>query len=87
LRLDLGLLADPAEVIGVDTSEGFLGSARAGVVDARAVFVSGDAQSLPMPDGCVDAVVSGLAPRIRPIVIAGQVSHASKRTTGAAPRR
>lgn len=54
-------LADPAEVIGVDTSEGFLASARARVADARAVFVSGDAQSLPMPDGCIDAVVSGLA--------------------------
>lgn len=54
-------LADPAEVIGVDTSEGFLASARARVVDGRTAFVSGDAQSLPMPDGCVDAVVSGLA--------------------------
>ena len=54
-------LADPAEVIGVDTSEGFLANARARVADDRAIFVSGDAQSLPMPDSCIDAVVSGLA--------------------------
>jgi SAM-dependent methyltransferase len=54
-------LADPAEIVGVDTSEGYLANARARVVDARAVFVSGDAQSVPMPDGCVDSVVSGLA--------------------------
>lgn len=53
-------LADPAVVVGVGTSAGFLGDDRARVGVARASFVSGDARALPMPDGCVDAVVSGL---------------------------
>jgi SAM-dependent methyltransferase len=53
--------AEPAEVIGVDTSEGFLTAARARIVDPRASFRAGDAQSLPLADGGLDAVVSGLA--------------------------
>ena len=52
---------DPAEVVGVDPSEGFLTTARARIDDARATFRTGDAQSLPVPDGSFDAVVSGLA--------------------------
>jgi SAM-dependent methyltransferase len=53
--------ADPAQVVGVDTSEGFLATARARVGDARATFHAADAQSLPLPDRDFDAVVSGLA--------------------------
>jgi SAM-dependent methyltransferase len=53
--------AAPAEVVGLDTSEGFLASARVRVVDARATFRTGDARSLPLPGGRFDAVVSGLA--------------------------
>jgi SAM-dependent methyltransferase len=49
----------PAEVTGVDPSEGFLASARAHV-DGVA-FVVGDAQTLPFPDHRFDVVVSGLA--------------------------
>ncbi|TMQ97822.1 class I SAM-dependent methyltransferase [Actinomadura soli] len=52
---------DPAQVIGVDTSEGFLARARAQVSDTRASFRTGDARSLPLPDRRFDAVVSGLA--------------------------
>ncbi|NBH07518.1 class I SAM-dependent methyltransferase [Amycolatopsis sp. SID8362] len=52
--------ADPAEVVGVDPSEGFLKSARASVTDPRASFSVADAQTLPFPDGRFDAVVSGL---------------------------
>jgi SAM-dependent methyltransferase len=54
-------VADPAQIIGVDTSQGFLTQARARVVDARSTFCAGDAQSLPLPDRRFDAVVSGLA--------------------------
>ncbi len=54
-------LADPAEVVGVDPSEGFVLDARAHVVDPRSSFHVGDARSLPLPDGRFDAVVSGLA--------------------------
>lgn len=54
-------VADPAEVVGVDTSEGFLGTARERVRDQRVVFRVGDACSLPLPDGRFDVVVSGLA--------------------------
>ena len=52
--------ADPAEIVGVDPSEGFLTTARARIDDARATFRTGDAQSLPVPNGHFDAVVSGL---------------------------
>lgn len=51
------LAADPAEVVGVDPSEGFLATARARITDPRATFRVGDAQAL---SGSFDAVVSGL---------------------------
>jgi SAM-dependent methyltransferase len=54
-------VADPAQVVGVDPSEGFLADARARVADPRATFHAGDARSLPLPDHRFDAVVSGLA--------------------------
>lgn len=54
-------IADPAEVVGVDPSEGFLATARHRVTDPRAAFHVGDARSLPLPDHAFDAVVSGLA--------------------------
>ncbi|KOX16216.1 methyltransferase [Saccharothrix sp. NRRL B-16348] len=54
-------LADPAEVVGVDPSEGFLATAKHRVADPRAAFHVGDARSLPLPDRAFDAVVSGLA--------------------------
>jgi SAM-dependent methyltransferase len=54
-------LADPAQVVGVDPSEGFLSAARARIVDPRSTFQVGDARSLPRPDRRFDAVVSGLA--------------------------
>ena len=53
--------ADPTQVVGVDTSEGFLASARARIGDTRAAFHVADARSLPLPDRHFDAVVSGLA--------------------------
>jgi SAM-dependent methyltransferase len=54
-------VADPTHVVGVDPSEGFLANARAQIVDPRATFRAGDAQSLPLPDRGFDVVVSGLA--------------------------
>lgn len=54
-------IADPAEVVGVDTSEGFLSHARAQLADPRVSFRTGDALSLPLADHSFDAVVSGLA--------------------------
>ncbi|WP_238598710.1 class I SAM-dependent methyltransferase [Saccharothrix sp. ALI-22-I] len=53
--------AEPAEVVGVDPSEGFLNTASARITDPRAAFHLGDARSLPLPDHRFDAVVSGLA--------------------------
>jgi len=50
----------PAQVIGVDPSEGFLELARRNAADARASFRLGDAQNLPLADNTVDATVSGL---------------------------
>ncbi|TDD86831.1 class I SAM-dependent methyltransferase [Actinomadura rubrisoli] len=54
-------VADPVQIVGVDTSEGFLAAARARVGDARSTFRIGDAGALPLPDRRFDAVVSGLA--------------------------
>jgi SAM-dependent methyltransferase len=50
----------PESVLGVDPSAAFLGHATAHVRDRRASFRQGDAQALPVADGSVDAVVSGL---------------------------
>lgn len=54
-------VAEPAQVVGVDTSEEFLTTARNRIVDPRSSLRAGDAQSLPLPDRRFDAVVSGLA--------------------------
>jgi SAM-dependent methyltransferase len=51
--------AQPAQLTGVDPSEGFLATARARMRSVE--FVAGDAQALPFPDDRFDAVVSGLA--------------------------
>jgi SAM-dependent methyltransferase len=53
-------LAEPAEIVGADPSEGFLAHARARILDSRASFQLGDARSLPLPDQSFEAVVSGL---------------------------
>jgi SAM-dependent methyltransferase len=52
--------ADPAAVIGVDSSQGFVAHARAHTQDRRAEFQIGDAQALPFVEREFDAVVSGL---------------------------
>jgi SAM-dependent methyltransferase len=51
-------VAEPADVLGVDPSEGFLATARANSPGAS--FRVGDARELPVDDGSVDVVVSGL---------------------------
>jgi SAM-dependent methyltransferase len=53
-------VAEPAEVVGVDPSEGFLATARDRIDDPRATFRIGDARSLPLPDRRFDTVVSAL---------------------------
>lgn len=52
--------AEPAQVKGIDRSEGFVAYAREFVRDERAQFEVGDAQALPVETGSYDAVVSGL---------------------------
>jgi SAM-dependent methyltransferase len=52
--------ASPAQVHGVDPSEGFVAYARARTPDSCASFKIGDAQELPYGDATFDAVVSGL---------------------------
>jgi SAM-dependent methyltransferase len=54
-------VADPARVVGVDPSEGFLAAARTRVADPRVSFRASDAQSLPLAGDSFDAVVSALA--------------------------
>jgi SAM-dependent methyltransferase len=50
----------PAELTGIDPSAGFIATASARIVDARARFEQGDGQALPLADGAVDVAVSGL---------------------------
>jgi len=50
--------ADPASVLGIDPSEGFIGYARQAVQDPRASFEVRSAAELP--DGPFDVVVAGL---------------------------
>jgi len=56
----------PASVLGIDTSAGFIALARAQVNDTCASFQSGAAQALPLADGSVNAVVSGLVLNFTP---------------------
>ena len=52
--------ADPAAVVGIDPSAGFLDHARAHVGDARASFRRGDALAVPADADEFDVAVSGL---------------------------
>jgi SAM-dependent methyltransferase len=52
--------ANPRSLRGVDASPAFVGHARQRVSDGRAQFEVGDARSLPLEAGSVDAAVSGL---------------------------
>lgn len=51
---------EPNSVIGVEPSEGFLGTARRRILDDRAEFKPGDALSLPLDASSTDVAVSGL---------------------------
>lgn len=51
---------DPASLIAIDPSEGFVARARANVPDPRADFRVGDAQALDLPRASRDVAVSGL---------------------------
>jgi SAM-dependent methyltransferase len=53
-------MADPAAVVGVDPSPGFLATARARLAGHPAHLVVGDARRLPLAGDRFDAVVSGL---------------------------
>jgi SAM-dependent methyltransferase len=63
--------ADPAEVHGVDPSQGYLALAREQVRDPRARFEAGDARQLPAPAARYDAVVSALVLNFIPDLGAG----------------
>jgi SAM-dependent methyltransferase len=52
--------AAPHTLTGIDSSEGFVAYARRAIADARAEFLNGDAQALPVDDSAFDAVVAGL---------------------------
>ncbi len=52
--------ADPATVLGVDASAGFVAYAQAYTPDPRAAFAVEDAQALTAADSAFDAAVSGL---------------------------
>jgi SAM-dependent methyltransferase len=52
--------ADPAEVVGVDPSPGFVAHARERLAGPRARFAVADARALPLAAARFDATVSGL---------------------------
>jgi trans-aconitate methyltransferase len=51
---------EPSSVVGIDSSEGFVTTARQGVGDPRARFDTGDATHLPWATVSLDVTVSGL---------------------------
>jgi SAM-dependent methyltransferase len=53
-------LCDPAAVVDVDPSAGFLGYARSRITDPRVSFEVAGAEQLPFPDDSFDAVVAAL---------------------------
>lgn len=60
----------PESVAGVEPSEGFLKTARENLA-GRASLYQGSADAIPLPDGSVDAVVSGLVLNFVPDPLAG----------------
>jgi SAM-dependent methyltransferase len=50
----------PTALTGIDSSAGFIATARARIADSRARFEQGDGQALPLADGALDVAVSGL---------------------------
>src|SRR3990172_6347908 len=63
--------ANPAQVEGIDPSEGYLALAREQVRDPKARFDSGDAGHLSFESGRYDAVVSALVLNFIPNLPAG----------------
>ncbi len=51
---------DPSEVLGIDSSDAFLQSARANFPDPRVSFTQGDMQAIPEANDSFDVAVSGL---------------------------
>jgi SAM-dependent methyltransferase len=53
-------VGQPASVMGIDASEGYVAYAREQIKDSRVEFRTGDAQALPFGPATFDAAVSGL---------------------------
>jgi SAM-dependent methyltransferase len=72
--------AQPASVLAIDPSAGFVEHARAHVADARASFEIGDAQQLPVESKRFDAVVSALVLNFvaKPELAAGEMARAAR---------
>jgi SAM-dependent methyltransferase len=73
-------VADPAAVLGVDASPGFVAYARAHAGDRRARFAVADARRLPAPDDGMDAAVSGLVLNFvpEPDLAAGEMARVTR---------
>jgi SAM-dependent methyltransferase len=83
-------VADPAALVGLDPSTGFVAHARARLGDPRARFLVADARRLPLAGAAVDAAVSGLvlnSPLCRPEPLAGLLRDAGLAEVEARPLR
>ncbi len=58
---ELERMADEDDVIVLDPSAGRLEALEGHVADPRVWFMIGDAEVIPLPDGCVDEVVGAAA--------------------------
>jgi SAM-dependent methyltransferase len=78
--------AEPAHVYAVDRSAAFVATARGRLPTARASCVVADAQSVPLRDLSVDAVISGLVLNFvpRPEVAIGEMARVLRGDGGAA---
>jgi SAM-dependent methyltransferase len=63
--------AAPSSVLGVDPSDDFVAAAARTQTDPRARFTVADASALPVADGSVDVVVSGLVLNFIPDIAGG----------------
>jgi ubiquinone/menaquinone biosynthesis C-methylase UbiE len=80
-------LAEPAAVLGVDPSEGFLAYARSALGGPRVSFQVGDAEALRAPDDSYDVVVAGLVLNYVPDVRAALAQVARRDPGGRHNRR
>jgi SAM-dependent methyltransferase len=82
LSATIAEMCAPAQLVGVDPSEGFLTKARARL-EGKATFHVGTATDIPLPDASFDVIVSGLVLNFVPGPASGLAEMKRKGAAGA----